>query len=166
MSGDAIAVIGGTGLTSLEGLEITEEKRVDTPWGAPSGPVLHGRFAGHPVLFLARHGPGHTIPPHRVNYRANIQALKDLGVERIVAVAAVGGIHPAFPPGAVAIPSQIVDYTWSRAHTFHDENLDRREVGPATMELGKNARRSGDDDVDVCLRCRTPRSRILLAEAS
>ena len=91
MSGNTIAVIGGTGLTSLEGLEITEETRVDTPWGAPSGPILHGRFAGYPVLFLARHGPGHTLPPHRVNYRANIQALKDLGVERVVAVAAVGG---------------------------------------------------------------------------
>ena len=123
-SGDAIAIIGGTGLTSLEGLEATEETAVDTPWGVPSGPVVRGRFAGRDVLFLARHGPGHTIPPHRVNYRANIWALKQLGVERVVAVAAVGGIHPAFAPAAVAIPDQIVDYTWSRAQTFHEDDLD------------------------------------------
>ena len=119
-----LAIIGGTGLTSLEGLEIADREVVDTPWGKPSAPIVHGNLAGRPVAFLARHGSPHRIPPHKVNYRANIWALKSIGIERIVAVAAVGGIHPAFAPGAIAVPDQIVDYTWSRAHTFYEEDLD------------------------------------------
>lgn len=118
-----IAIIGGSGLTSLDGLEITNREVVRTPWGEPSGPITHGTFGGQKVAFLARHGSGHRIPPHKVNYRSNIWALKQIGIERVVAVAAVGGIHPAFAPATIAIPDQIVDYTWSRGHTFFEDDL-------------------------------------------
>lgn len=120
-----LAIIGGTGLTSLDGLEISGSEAVDTPWGEPSAPIVHGNLAGRAVAFLARHGSPHRIPPHKVNYRANIRALKQIGIERIVAVAAVGGIHPAFGPASIAVPDQIVDYTWSRAHTFYEDDLDQ-----------------------------------------
>ncbi len=118
-----IAIIGGTGLTSLGGLVITDREVVRTPWGEPSGPITHGTLGGQSVAFLARHGSGHTIPPHKVNYRANIWALKEIGIGRVVAVAAVGGIHAAFTPATIAIPAQIVDYTWSRDHTFFEHDL-------------------------------------------
>ncbi len=118
MSG--IAIIGGSGLTQLEGLDIVRREVVHTPYGEPSGPVTHGILHGREVVFLARHGYGHTIPPHKVNYRANIWALKSLGVERVVAVNSVGGISEDMAPGTLAIPDQIVDYTWGRAHTFFD----------------------------------------------
>ncbi len=118
-----IAIIGGTGLTSLSGLAITDREVVRTPWGEPSGPVTHGTLGEQSVAFLARHGSGHTIPPHKVNYRANIWALKQIGIEKVVAVAAVGGIHAAFKPAMIAIPDQIVDYTWSRGHTFFEDDL-------------------------------------------
>ncbi len=118
-----IAIIGGTGLTSLSGLAITDREVVHTPWGEPSGPISLGTLGGQSVAFLARHGSGHTIPPHKVNYRANIWALKQIGIEKIVAVAAVGGIHAAFTPAMIAIPNQIVDYTWSRGHTFCEDDL-------------------------------------------
>ena len=84
-----IAIIGGSGLTSLDGLVITDREVVRTPWGEPSGAISHGTLGGKRIAFLARHGSGHTIPPHKVNYRANIWALKEIGIERIVAVAAV-----------------------------------------------------------------------------
>jgi len=117
------AIIGGTGLTTLGGLTISGREVVRTPWGEVSGPITHGTLAGHEVAFLARHGVGHTIPPHKVNYRANIWALKHLGIEKVVAVAAVGGIHEAFTPATIAIPHQIIDYTWSRGHTFFEDDL-------------------------------------------
>lgn len=118
-----LAVIGGTGLTSLEGLEITQREVVRTPYGEPSAPLIHGNYEGHPITFLARHGYGHNIPPHRVNYRANIWALRELGVCRVVAVAAVGGIGEAYGPRSVVIPDQIIDYTHSRTSTFYDRDL-------------------------------------------
>lgn len=119
----SVAIIGGTGLTSLPGLEIARREVVHTPYGEPSGPITHGRYNGKDVLFLARHGYGHTIPPHRVNYRANLWALKHLEVERVIAVAAVGGITERMAPGVIAFPDQIIDYTWSRHHTFFDVDL-------------------------------------------
>lgn len=119
----SIAIIGGTGLTSLQGLEIDHREMVHTPYGEPSGPITHGHLHGQEVMFLARHGYGHTIPPHKVNYRANVWALKHLGASRVLAVAAVGGITPAMAPGRIAFPEQIIDYTWSREHTFFDEDL-------------------------------------------
>lgn len=118
-----LAVIGGTGLTSLEGLEITRREVVRTPFGEPSAPLIHGRYRGHEVTFLARHGYGHNIPPHRVNYRANIWALHYVGATRVVAVAAVGGIHEPYAPRTVVLPDQIIDYTHSRIGTFYDRDL-------------------------------------------
>ena len=120
-----IAIIGGTGLTSLPELEILRREVVYTPFGEPSGPVTHGRLNGCDVTFLARHGYGHTIPPHKVNYRANLWALKALGVKRVVAVAAVGGIRADMVPGNIAFPHQIIDYTYGRSHTYFETDLDR-----------------------------------------
>lgn len=120
-----LAIIGGTGLTSLSGLEITRREVVHTPFGAPSGHLTHGRYAGQEVVFLARHGYDHSIPPHRVNYRANIWALKNIGVRRVLAVAAVGGIRADMRPGWLAFPDQIIDYTYGRSHTFFERDLER-----------------------------------------
>ena len=119
-----LAIIGGTGLTSLNGLEITRREMVYTPYGEPSGPFTHGRFAGRDVVFLARHGYAHTIPPHRVNYRANIWALHRIGVRRVLAIAAVGGIRPDMLPGSLAFPDQLIDYTYGRPHTFFEQDLE------------------------------------------
>lgn len=119
-----LAVIGGTGLTTLEGLEMVGRESVDTPWGRPSAPLDHGRLQGGALTFLARHGVPHAIPPHRVNYRANLWALHRTGIRRVIAVAAAGGIRPHLDSGAIVIPDQIVDYTWSRAHTFFEDGLD------------------------------------------
>ncbi|MFQ5469016.1 MAG: S-methyl-5'-thioinosine phosphorylase [Gammaproteobacteria bacterium] len=118
-----LAIIGGTGLTSLNGLEIIRKEVVHTPYGEPSGPLTHGVLCGKEVVFLARHGYGHTIPPHRINYRANISALQQNGVKRIFAVAAVGGISPEMEPGRLAFPDQIIDYTWSRINTYFEDEL-------------------------------------------
>lgn len=119
-----IAIIGGTGLTSLASLEITRREMVRTPYGEPSGPLTYGMLCGHDVVFLARHGYGHTIPPHQVNYRANLWALKNIGVERVVAIAAVGGIRADLKPGCLTFPDQIIDYTWSRHNTFFENGGD------------------------------------------
>ncbi|MEW6132380.1 MAG: S-methyl-5'-thioinosine phosphorylase [Pseudomonadota bacterium] len=113
-----LGIIGGTGLTRLANLEITRRQVARTPYGEPSGALTFGRLCGAEVIFLARHGYGHTIPPHEVNYRANIWALKEFGVDRIVSVASVGGINPELSPGSLVVPHQLVDYTWGRAHTF------------------------------------------------
>ena len=113
-----LAIIGGSGLAALPGLDILQTLTPATPWGAPSAPVTLGQFKARELLFLPRHGPGHTIAPHRVNYRANIQALKDCGAAEIIAVNAVGGITLALEPGRIVIPAQIIDYTWGREHTF------------------------------------------------
>lgn len=118
-----LAIIGGTGLTSLKDLDITRREVVHTPYGTPSAPLIFGNLCGKEVVFLARHGTGHTIPPHMINYRANIWALRHIGVRDVVAVAAVGGIRNDMPPNTLVIPDQIVDYTWSRAHTFFEERL-------------------------------------------
>lgn len=118
-----LAIIGGTGLTSLKDLEIVRREVMHTPYGEPSGPLTHGVLNGKQVVFLARHGYGHNIPPHRINYRANLWALKEAGVSRVVAVAAVGGIAADLPPGCLAVPDQLIDYTWGRAITFFDKDL-------------------------------------------
>jgi 5'-methylthioadenosine phosphorylase len=113
-----LGIIGGTGLTKLTNLEITHRQVVRTPFGEPSGALTFGRLCGAEVIFLARHGYGHTIPPHEVNYRANLWALKEYGVDRIVSVATVGGINPQLPAGSLVVPHQLIDYTWGRPHTF------------------------------------------------
>jgi 5'-methylthioinosine phosphorylase len=118
-----LAIIGGTGLTRLSTLNITRREVMHTPYGEPSGLFTHGELDGVPVVFLARHGHTHNIPPHMVNYRANIWALKNMGIEHIIAVAAVGGINKAMYPGRICIPDQIIDYTYGREHTFFDKDL-------------------------------------------
>ncbi len=115
-----LAIIGGTGLTQLSNLNITKRQIVRTPYGEPSQPIIFGEICGREVIFLARHGNGHTIPPHEVNYRANITALHQQGVTEIAAIATVGGIHPDLVSGVIAIPHQIIDYTYGRKNTFHD----------------------------------------------
>jgi 5'-methylthioinosine phosphorylase len=119
------AIIGGSGLTRLEGLDIRQSLAVDTPYGAPSAEVQIGEYAGKEVLFLARHGHPHRIPPHRVNYRANLWALKQAGAEAILAVNAVGGIHSAMVTGHFCVPHQLIDYTSGREHTCFADNLEQ-----------------------------------------
>ncbi|MGH8595967.1 MAG: MTAP family purine nucleoside phosphorylase, partial [Gammaproteobacteria bacterium] len=114
------AIIGGSGLDCLTALCIKREHRVQTRYGAPSAALLEGTLDDAPVLFLPRHGATHAIPPHRINYRANIAALREAGATRIFAVTAVGGIARAAAPGRIVIPDQIVDYTAGREHTFYD----------------------------------------------
>ncbi|MGP1675818.1 MAG: S-methyl-5'-thioinosine phosphorylase [Burkholderiales bacterium] len=115
-----LAIIGGSGLTQLSNLDVTRRLAVRTPYGEPSGALTFGRIAGEDVVFLARHGYGHTIPPHEVNYRANIWALREQKVEGVVSVASVGGIRADMRPGAIAVPHQIIDYTWGRKNTFFE----------------------------------------------
>ncbi len=116
----AIGIIGGTGIEQLQGLSIIREHVIDTPYGAPSRPVQEGRLGGIPLFFLHRHGSPRAIPPHLINYRANISALHSLGVRRLVAINAVGGISPGMQPGSLVIPDQLIDYTWGREHSFDD----------------------------------------------
>lgn len=115
-----LAIIGGSGLTKLANLEIGRRKVARTPYGDPSGPVTLGRIGGSEVLFLARHGYGHTIAPHEVNYRANLWALKHAGADEAVSVASVGGIRNDLWPGTLLLPHQIIDYTWGRPATFFE----------------------------------------------
>ena len=115
-----LAIIGGSGLTQLANLNVIRREVVRTPYGEPSGALTFGQLCEHPVVFLARHGYGHTIPPHRVNYQANLWALKEAGVEVIISVASVGGIRADMCPGTLVVPDQIIDYTWGRKSTFHE----------------------------------------------
>ena len=115
-----LAILGGSGLAQLSSLSETRRISARTAYGEPSGPLTLGRIGAREVIFLARHGDTHSIPPHQVNYRANIQALKDAGATRIAAVATVGGIRREFGPGALVVPDQIIDYTWGRASTFFE----------------------------------------------
>jgi 5'-methylthioadenosine phosphorylase len=115
-----LGIIGGSGLTQLSNLQSMRREVVRTPYGDASGAVTMGKLNGRDVAFIARHGYGHTIPPHAVNYRANIWALHSLGVRRVVSVASVGGIRADMKPGAIAVPHQVIDYTWGRKQTFFD----------------------------------------------
>jgi 5'-methylthioinosine phosphorylase len=115
-----LAIIGGSGLTQLASLEVGRRKVGRTPYGEPSGALTFGRIGKSEVLFLARHGYGHTIAPHEVNYRANLWALKQAGADVIVSVASVGGIRNDIWPGTIVLPHQVIDYTWGRASTFFE----------------------------------------------
>jgi 5'-methylthioadenosine phosphorylase len=115
-----LAIIGGSGLTQLGNLEVTRRKVARTPYGEASGALTFGRICGRDVIFLARHGYGHTIPPHEVNYRANLWALKDAGADAVVSVASVGAIRKDLAPGSLVIPHQMIDYTWGRRSTFFE----------------------------------------------
>jgi 5'-methylthioadenosine phosphorylase len=113
-----IGVIGGSGLYQL--FEGAEPVGLTTPWGAPSAPPAVGELGGRPVAFIPRHGPHHEHPPHRINYRANLWALSQLGVRQVLAPCASGSLQPHVHPGEVVICDQLVDRTWGRPDTFHD----------------------------------------------
>jgi 5'-methylthioadenosine phosphorylase len=115
-----LAIIGGRGLTQLANLKITHRQVMRTPYGEPSGAFLFGTLNQHEVIFLARHGYGHTIPPHLVNYRANLWALSEQGVTDVISVATVGGIRADLTPGKLVVPDQIIDYTHGRDATYFD----------------------------------------------
>ena len=115
-----LAIIGGSGLSQLSSMENMRRKVVRTPYGEPSGALTFGSIHGREVVFLARHGYGHTIAPHEVNYRANLWALKEENVAGVVSVASVGGIRKDLGPGTLLLPDQIIDYTWGRRSTFFE----------------------------------------------
>jgi 5'-methylthioadenosine phosphorylase len=114
------AIIGGSGLAKLSALESPRRQVMRTPYGEPSGAMTFGRLAGAEVVFLARHGYGHTLAPHEINYRANVWALRELKVDGVISVATVGGIRPDLGPGTLVLPDQIIDYTHSRKSTFFE----------------------------------------------
>jgi len=138
---DLFAVIGGSGLYKLdEHFEIESAKILDTPFGKTSAELLCGDWHGHRIAFLPRHGTSHQIPPHKINYRANMWALKSIGVSHVIAANAVGGISQNFPPAALGIPDQIIDYSSNREHTFFDgENGEVRHVN-FTQPYSENLR--------------------------
>jgi 5'-methylthioinosine phosphorylase len=118
----ALAVIGGTGVYKLAELDGVESHLPQTRYGLPSGPVRVGTFAGKRIAFLARHGEGHSVPPHRINYRANLAALQMLGATRVLALNTVGGITQDCGPRALVCPDQLIDYTWGRVSTICEED--------------------------------------------
>ena len=121
MDAIALAVIGGTGVYRLADLQDVDTREVETRFGKPSGPIRVGTLLGQRVAFLARHGEGHSVPPHRINYRANLAALKDIGATRVLALNTVGGIGDDFGPRVLACPDQLIDYTWGRVSTICEE---------------------------------------------
>ena len=151
-----LAIIGGTGVYALAELADVETFAPQTRYGAASGPVRIGSFAGRRIGFLARHGEGHGVPPHLVNYRANLAALQLAGARRVLALNTVGGIDARWPPGALGCPDQLIDYTWGRISTLCEEpgtdvlHVDFGE--PYTRALRQDvlvaARKAGVDVVD------------------
>ena len=115
-----LGIIGGTGCAQLSNLEIIKRQVIRTPYGEPSGALTFGKIKDHEVVFLARHGYGHHLPPHEVNYRANVWALQAQGVKNVIAVATVGGIHEDYRPGMIIVPDQIIDYTHGRKSTYYE----------------------------------------------
>jgi 5'-methylthioinosine phosphorylase len=115
-----LAIVGGSGLSKLGIMEVSQRKVARTPYGEPSGPLTFGRIRDRDVIFLARHGYGHTIAPHEVNYRGNLWALKDAGADTVISVASVGGIRSDCNPGQLLLPHQVIDYTWGRPSTYFE----------------------------------------------
>jgi 5'-deoxy-5'-methylthioadenosine phosphorylase len=162
-----LAIVGGSGLTVFPGMEDARHVVARTSYGEPSASLVHGKIGGREVVFLARHGEGHSIAPHEINYRANIRALKEAGVREVVAVATVGGIRREFGPGVLVLPSQIIDYTWGRRATFHDgpgakvTHIDFTEpyAAPLRARILSAARACGEDLADggVCAATQGPR---------
>lgn len=151
-----LAIIGGTGLYAFPGLDAVERHRVDTPFGPPSGDIVSGSYAGKRLAFLARHGESHSVAPHRVNYRANLWALHQLGARRVIGVNAVGGIRDDMGPRVAVVPDQIIDYTHGRLSSFCDvegakvEHIDFSWPYSADLraDLIAAAARAGIDVVD------------------
>jgi len=135
-----LAIIGGRGLTELANLEITHRQVMRTPYGEPSGAFMFGTLNQHEVIFLARHGYGQTIPPHLVNYRANLWALREQGVDEVVSVATVGGIRADLTPGTIVVPDQIIDYTHGRDATFFDSRDTRYSNANFTLPYSPKLR--------------------------
>ncbi|WP_434632922.1 S-methyl-5'-thioinosine phosphorylase [Chromobacterium sp. CV08] len=115
-----LAIIGGSGLAQLSVLEVTHRQVVRTPYGDPSCALTFGKIAGQNVVFIARHGYGHSLAPHEINYRANLWALHDQGVKGVIAIGTVGGIRPDMAPGRLVVPDDIIDYSWGRKHTYFE----------------------------------------------
>lgn len=124
LSAKKLAIIGGTGLDALGILQVDKREVISTPFGEPSGPITRGSLFGQEVLFLPRHGYSHNLPPHQVNYRANLWALREAGADAVLAVAAVGGIRADMGPGRLVIPDQVIDYTWGRSSTFFEDGFE------------------------------------------
>lgn len=120
-----LAIIGGSGMTQLSCLKISHRQIIRTPYGEPSGPLTFGKIKDQDIVFLARHGHGHTIPPHAINYRANLWALHSLKPSHVIAVASVGGIRSDLIPGTLVVPDQIIDYTYGRKFTYFDDTGQR-----------------------------------------
>jgi len=149
-----IGIIGGTGLTRLEQLTITRREVVNTPYGEASGAFTHGVLHEKDVVFLARHGNSHHIAPHDINYRANLWALQSLGVDKIIAFNAVGGITADMKPAHIIIPHQLVDYTSGREHTFFDQSADsvvHIDFSHPYSELLRDAFFVAADQIDVSI---------------
>jgi len=123
MTKNKLAIIGGSGLYEIEGLESPEWKSITTPWGKPSDEILSFKYKGKEVCFLPRHARGHKISPSNINFRANIDALKQLGVTDIISVSAVGSLKEDLPPGKFVIVDQFIDRTFARKKTFFDEDI-------------------------------------------
>jgi 5'-methylthioadenosine phosphorylase/5'-methylthioinosine phosphorylase len=115
-----LAIIGGSGFSDFPALTVDASRHVETPFGETSAPVVSGRLEGASVLFLPRHGTGHRLPPHRINYRANLWALRASGADRVVGLAAVGGIGARFGPLTLAVPHDLIDYSHGREHSIYD----------------------------------------------
>ncbi|MDP6651357.1 MAG: S-methyl-5'-thioinosine phosphorylase [Gammaproteobacteria bacterium] len=144
-----LAVIGGTGLSEVNGFESVGRKRIYTPYAEKRVWVELLQYRNNTLAFLPRHGKNHVIPPHKVNYRANLWALHKLGVTQVVAVNAVGGIHENLAPGAFAIPDQIIDYTYGRSATYFEEDLESVTHIDFTNPFAETLRRTLLDSVNA-----------------
>lgn len=146
---EPVGIIGGSGFYSL--LDDAEEHRPDTPFGPPSGAITSGLLAGRPVAFLPRHGAGHRYPPHRVPYRANVWALRALGVRQVLSLSAVGSLRADRPAGTIVVPDQIVDRTWGRPHTVHDaaDGVGHVSFADPYCPRGRRAALGGPGDTPV-----------------
>lgn len=158
MTGFTLAIIGGSGFSEIEGFDSIRSVPVTTPFGSPSDAIKIGQLDGIGLAFLARHGKRHSIPPHKINYRANIWALKHIGIDSILGIAAAGGIRSDMAPKRIVFPDQVIDYTYGRSATFFEEDTEgfthidftnpyneeiRKKLIAATKSAGLEAIESG-----------------------
>lgn len=149
MMSASIGIIGGSGVSSFEGLENVERRQIETPFGAPSDVLVGGTFRGRKIWFLSRHGPGHTILPTEVNHRANIWALRSLGVRWVICATAVGSLKEEYPPRSIVLPDQYFDRTSQRAdHTFFGEGIVAHVsfANPTSKSLRQILERAGREE--------------------